>query len=65
MSLNHENVFQQHGTKKRMVMHHELEGKFKSKSDFLKYFKECRKWSCANIIFMSSTTLCASSNDDQ
>ena len=28
-------------TKTKSVMAHELAGKFKSKSDFMKYFKEC------------------------
>ena len=44
MALDSNHPFQSSGTKKRMVMHHELEGKFKSKSDFLKYFKEACKF---------------------
>ena len=44
MALDSQNIFQSSGTKKRMVMHHELEGKFKSKADFLKYFKEACKF---------------------
>jgi hypothetical protein len=29
------------GSNTKSVMAHELAGKFKSKSDFIKYFKEC------------------------
>ena len=43
MTFDNTNAFQSSGTKKRMVMHHELEGKFKSKTDFLKYFREACK----------------------
>lgn len=32
------------GTKKRRVMTHELIGKFRSKSDFIKYFSENRTY---------------------
>ena len=37
------NPYQAEGCKKRMVMTCELKGKFKSKSDFVKYFQEACK----------------------
>jgi hypothetical protein len=60
MALDSQNIFQSSGTKKRMVMHHELEGKFKSKSDFLKYFKEACKFGVFELTFICSATLRAS-----
>ena len=45
------NPFQGQGSKKRMVMTSELEGKFKGKSDFLKYFKEACKYLLGSITF--------------
>ena len=60
MALDSNHPFQSSGTKKRMVMHHELEGKFKSKSDFLKYFKEACKFGVFELTFICSATLRAS-----
>ena len=65
MALDSQNIFQSSGTKKRLVMHHELEGKFKSKSDFLKYFKEARKFSLFDVTSMCSATLRAPNYDAQ
>ena len=45
MDQQNQNLFQAQGTKKRAVMTHELIGKFQSKSDFVKYLKENRKFS--------------------
>ena len=47
------------GTKKRRVMTQELMGKFRAKSDFIKYFSESRKNSTLLANLMSSVTLCA------
>lgn len=43
MQEANENPFQAQGTKKRYVMTNELIGKFKSKEDFIRYFKEACK----------------------
>ena len=48
------NLFQAQGTKKRLVMPHELSGKFRCREDFVKYFKEVRKYKffCLTILFL-------------
>lgn len=38
------NPFQAQGTKKRQVMPQELSGRFRANSDFVKFFKEVRKY---------------------
>ena len=38
-----ENVINAGPSRKRKIMPHELQGKFKSKGDFIKYFKEICK----------------------
>ena len=43
MQVASEEPFQRQGTKKRYVMTNELVGKFKSKEDFIRYFKEACK----------------------
>ena len=53
------------GTKKRRVMTQELMGKFRAKSDFIKYFSENRKNSTLLANLMSSVTLCATWENGQ
>ena len=44
MDLQQPNPFQAQGTKKRQVMPLELSHRFRANSDFVKYYKEVRKY---------------------
>ena len=53
------------GTKKRRVMTQEFMGKFSSKSDFIKYFEESRKYTTSLLSrVLCSPALCASCEND-
>ena len=58
-------VFPNKGTKKRRVMTSELIGKFRSKSDFIKYLSENRKHSHSCDVDLCSSALRAACKDDQ
>ena len=58
------NLFQAQGTKKRLVMTHELSSRFRAKEDFVKYFKEVRKYKSFSLtMFVFSTILRAKEHD--
>ena len=68
------NLFQAQGTKKRLVMTHELSSRFRAKEDFVKYFKEVGKYKsfCLTIFktpsiksasYIFSTILCTKEHD--